>query len=106
MLYKIAYARSGMFILSDLAKEEFIKLSPKHNAINNGILDTSKISRHDPLLIEVIDKLGKDASAYQNKLGIMNINSNKYRIDTWYGEHTISEIVDVIYDQAPYITIE
>lgn len=86
---KIAFNNSyGGFNLSDKAVKAYIDASvqalrkdiPSEHAIRYG-----EIARHDPLLISVIEQLGKDASAEGSEIRIREVPGDLYRIDTYDG---------------------
>ena len=90
---KIAFNNSyGGFNLSDKAVKAYIDASvqalrtniPSEYAIRHG-----EIARHDPILISVIEQLGKDASAEGSDIRIREVPGDLYRIDTYDGNEEV-----------------
>ena len=90
---KIAFNNScGGFHLSDKAVQAYINASvqalrktiPSDHAIRYG-----EIARHDPILISVIEQLGKDASAEGSEIRIREVPGDLYRIDTYDGNEEV-----------------
>lgn len=71
---------------------------PNAHEINDNSLDKhslyeSDIERHDPLLIQVIEELGKEANGSHSKLTIVEIPEDvNYEIEEYDGMEHIAEI--------------
>lgn len=75
-------------------------LSPKALMILDaelGVSNTehSQVSRHDPILVRVVEQLGKEASGERASLVVVEISDDRYYIeeqDGWEGVWTPSNI--------------
>lgn len=97
--YKVAYNTCyGGFGLSKKAELLYrsLKSMPDEDAFFADELD-----RHDPVLIAVIEKLGKEANGFLSNLAIRTINSSKYRIAEYDG---IEQVITP--EDEKYILIE
>lgn len=56
---------------------------------------SSPITRHDPILIKVVETLGKSASSDYANVKIAMINGNKYRIEEYDGAESVVEPDDL-----------
>lgn len=57
----------------------------EHSPLGNDSHIGSEVARHDPVLIQVIEQLGKAANGYFAKLAIVEIAENRYRIEEYDG---------------------
>jgi len=53
------------------------------------------IERHDPILVAVVERLGKDAAGRCAELKIAEIESNVYRIDEYDGSESVETPSDI-----------
>lgn len=98
MTVKVVYNRNyGGFRLSRQAVEwmakrghpaaiEYLKDNPERT--DSGWLwpDPCELPRHDPLLVEVVEELGKDAGA---TLAVAEIDGNRYYVTEYDGFETV-----------------
>lgn len=75
----------GGFGLSDKALERYNELKGK--SLDDPIYDW-EISRHDPILVQVVEELGEEANGDFADLQIANIDG-PYRIDEYDGSETV-----------------
>lgn len=61
------------------------------------------IARHDPLLVQVVEELGAEASGRCAELSIATIHGNKYRVNEYDGMESISEPEDT---EDEWITVK
>ncbi len=54
--------------------------------------------RHDPRLVQVVEALGEEANGPHAKLEIWTLSGNKYRIDEYDGNESVSEPEDVVHE--------
>lgn len=90
MSAKVVYnACYGGFSLSDKAKARLTELGMK-------LPDYDwQIPRHDKLLVQVVEELGKEANGDYADLCVETIDGNKYRIEEYDGKETIVESNDI-----------
>lgn len=88
-MYKVVINRCyGGFSLSPMAEELYLKYSSVDNPDN---FYSRKLERHDPILIRVVEELGKDANNRFSELVIVELDSNQYRIEEYDGMETVYE---------------
>lgn len=93
MTTKVVYnACFGGFVLSDKAMTRLKELG---SDIDNKYLCWS-FPRHNPLLVQVVEELGAEASAWASKLCIKEV-SGPYRIEEYDGAETVYEPDDYIW---------
>lgn len=56
---------------------------------NYGYIDIEGIERHDPVLVEVVEKMGDAASGSYAELTIAEIEGQMYRIDEYDGNESV-----------------
>ena len=61
----------------------------------------SNLDRHDPILVEVVETLGKDANGQCADLRIYELSGNKYRIDEYDGNESVHENYDDSWTYIP-----
>jgi len=104
MKHKVVYNNCfGGFGLSEKAMKRYLKLKGieykcskdqwgAHFEDNSGNpIEEDYIPRHDPILVAVVEELGKDASGSFAELQVQEIKSNKYRIEEYDGNETVIE---------------
>ena len=97
--HKVAYNTCyGGFGLSKKAELLYRALK---NMSEEDDLFADELDRHDPVLIDVIEKLGKEADGFLAKLAIRTINSSKYRIAEYDGIERV-----ITPEDEKYILIE
>ena len=100
-MYKVVYnACFGGFSLSPeavrLAKRAAGKSSPWSKVCEEyGYLRDGDIERHDPVLVAVVERLGKAANGRCADLRIAEIESNTYRIDEYDGSESVEIQSDI-----------
>ena len=52
------------------------------------------LERHDPILIQIVEELGKEANGMSADLQIDDITGNKYRINEYDGNESVSTPAD------------
>lgn len=63
--------------------------------INDNIIYIDRdLKRHDPILIQIVEQLGKEVNGMCANLKIENIKGNKYRIDEYDGNESVSTPID------------
>ena len=72
----------GGFGLSDKARERLKELGLEFKWQYD-------IPRHHPLLVQVVEELGEEASDHYAKLKVEEINSNLYKIDEYDGLESV-----------------
>jgi hypothetical protein len=99
-MYKVVYNGCfGGFSLSAEAVRLAKRAAGKDSAWTNvseeyGYLEGS-IERHDPVLVAVVERLGKAASGRCADLKIAEIESNTYRIDEYDGSESVEVPSDI-----------
>jgi hypothetical protein len=84
--YKVAFNGCyGGFSLSDKAVDRLKELGVKYDRH----YEYEDMPRHHPLLIQVIEELGKEASGDYSNLCISTIDSPLYRIDEYDGSESV-----------------
>lgn len=97
--YKVAYNTCyGGFGLSKKAELLYRSLT---NMSDEDAFFADELDRHDPVLIAVIEKLGKEANGFLSNLAIRTINSSKYRIAEYDGIERV-----ITPEDEKYISIE
>lgn len=99
MSTKVVYnACYGGFNLSKLALERLAELgcpgasdALQHSFCGCYCFD---IPRHDPLLVQVVEELGDEASGQCARLRIEEIEGDRYLIDDYDGRETIQTSID------------
>jgi hypothetical protein len=61
---------------------------------------TVALSRHDPLLVKMVETLGTAANGDNAKLFVHGLEQPLYRIDEYDGSESIEEPADVHWDNA------
>jgi len=95
MTYKVAYNGCyGGFSLSAKAvrrAKEIAGVGTKWDEVceKHGHIDLEDIPRHDPVLIQVIEELGEEASGSCASLRIAEIESNTYWVDEYDGNESV-----------------
>lgn len=85
MTNKVVYnACFGGFGLSDEGKERYAELSGGSADFHDWDL-----SRHDPVLVQVVEELGDAASGFCGNLQIAEIEGSVYRIDEYDGNESV-----------------
>lgn len=56
---------------------------------------SSELSRHDPLLVQVVEELGEKANGAFADLQIQEIHGSRYRIDEYDGFESVQEPQDI-----------
>lgn len=85
MSYKVVYnACYGGFSISRKA-QEYLGLPVDEYGCN------CPLDRHDPKLVEMVEKLGDEAGGMCADLQIATISGNKYRIDEYDGNESVIE---------------
>lgn len=56
-----------------------------HNSLNRKYYLGYSFSRHDPLLIQCIEELGKEANGFSARLMVYEFNGDLYQIDEYDG---------------------
>lgn len=86
----------GGFGLSDAALEYIHKQRPELvelNALKGYAMFSNhtfkECERHEPILVEAIEKLGEKANTSCSKLKVIEIDSDQYRIDEYDGYETL-----------------
>lgn len=88
-MIKVAYNSCyGGFSLSEEAEALYTKLGGKP-------MDYGEYCRHDPILINVIETLGDDASARCSDIKIKTIEGNRYIIHEYDGLENVLEPNDI-----------
>lgn len=59
------------------------------------------LDRHDPILVEVVETLGKDANGQCADLRIYELSGNQYRIDEYDGNESVHENYDDSWTYIP-----
>ena len=96
--YKVAFNGCyGGFGLSDKAVDRLKELGVKYDYHS----EYEYMPRHHPLLIQVIEELGKEASGDYSNLCISKIDSPLYKIDEYDGSESV-----VTPDDIGWINIE
>jgi hypothetical protein len=80
----------GGFSFSDRACARLVELGVA-NADNHG---SRSVCRHDPLVIQVVEELGQDASGMCARLSVAEIQGDRYRIDEYDGIESVMEPPD------------
>lgn len=97
--YKVAYNTCyGGFGLSKKAELLYKTLS---DIPEDDDFYADELSRHDPVLIKVIETLGSEANDLFSSLAIRTINSSKYRIAEYDGIERV-----ITPEDEKYISIE
>jgi hypothetical protein len=81
----------GGFSFSDRACARLVELGVTA-ADNHG---SRSVGRHDPLVIQVVEELGADASGRCARLAITTIEGDRYRIDEYDGIESVQEPNDL-----------
>ena len=85
--YKVVYnACFGGFGLSTKAIARLTELGVVHESEYDY---SYHMARHDPLLVQVVEELGDEASAKYAKLRIAEITSPLYQIDEYDGSESV-----------------
>lgn len=84
-MIKVVYSPTyGGFGLSDEAQDMYLKLKKQET------FDKYDLTRHDPVLIKVVETLGTDkASSDFAQLKIVKIEGYQYRIDEYDGYESV-----------------
>ena len=109
---KVVYNKSyGGFGLSQEAVEYLIFFGVVPNLVyfeeetgwgnENYYVHIKDIPRHNPYLVFVVESLGKKADGSTAKLGVMEINSNKYIIRNYDGKESVIEPEDIDWNIIP-----
>ncbi len=61
---------------------------------------TCDLERHDPLLVRMVETLGKDANGRHAKLCVRELEQPLYRIDEYDGSESVEEPGDVEWTNA------
>lgn len=85
--------------LGDEKAQRELKIGDKHSYVSYY----HDISRHNPLLVQVVEELGDEASGSCAKLRITNIYADQYRIEEYDGRETIEEPG---YDRGGWISVK
>lgn len=86
---KVVYnACFGGFSLSDKA---IAYLRAEHSVTEDEYHVRRDMARHDPRLVDVVEKLGADANGMCANLVIAEIDGNLYRIDEYDGSECVVE---------------
>lgn len=74
----------GGFGLSDEAKARYAELT-------GGSADFYDwdLSRHDPILVQVVEEMGDEASGFGGDLRVKEIEGSLYRIDEYDGNESV-----------------
>lgn len=97
--YKVAYNTCyGGFSLSRKAELLYRSLT---NMSEEDAFFADELDRHDPVLIDVIEKLGKESNGPFSNLKIRTIHSSRYRITDYDG---IEKVITP--EDEKYISIE
>lgn len=97
--YKVAYNTCyGGFGLSYKAEMLYRALT---DMSEDDYFDAHDLPRHDPTLIAVIEKLGKEANGPYANLAIRTISSDRYRITDYDGIERV-----IVPEDEKYISIE
>lgn len=78
----------GGFGLSELAKSRYKELAGKTEWTGELAAQYS-IERHDPALVRAVEELGDEANSKFAKLKVIEIESDRYRIEEYDGYETI-----------------
>lgn len=89
----------GGFGISNEAREWLLDHGMSEELVNNEY----DIPRHDKLLVECVETLGQDANSWTAELAVIEIDSDRYRIEDYDGKETIYTPDD---DYESYIIIE
>ena len=75
---------------------EFEYTKEENKWINeNSLYDIKReIERHDPILVSIVEELGKEANSMSADLQIEDITGNKYRINEYDGNESVSTPAD------------
>lgn len=99
MTYKVAYnACFGGFSLSKKAVQrakQLLGTNEKWGEVDDDYGFVYGIERHDPLLIQVIEEMGEEASGSCAKVRIAEIETNTYRIDEYDGMESVETKDDI-----------
>lgn len=97
---KVVFSRLGDFELSKKAVDWLRAHGVSEDLIEGYLLDA--FPRHDPLLVQLVEKLGDEASqSLYSNLQIKEIEGNKYRIEEYNGREKV-----VTPETIEWITIE
>lgn len=80
----------GGFGLSDEAKARYAELT----GCDPDFYDRD-LSRHDSVLVQVVEELGDAASGFCGRLKIEEIDGDKYRIDEYDGYESVEQPNDI-----------
>ena len=69
--------------------DKFEYNSDEYKVFNENFIGYPIASRHDPILIQVVEELGNEVNGPYSKLAIVEIDSNLYRIDEYDGAESI-----------------
>lgn len=97
---KVVFSRVGDFELSKKAVDWLHAHGVSENNIEGYLLDA--FPRHDPLLVQLVEELGDEASqSYYSNLQIKEIEGNKYRIEEYGSKERV-----VTPETIEWVTIE
>lgn len=65
-----------------------------------GVMVTCDLERHDPLLVRMVETLGKDANGRAAKLYVRELQQPLYRIEEYDGSERVEEPGDVEWTNA------
>ena len=58
--------------------------------VNDNMFSINRdLERHDPILVQIVEELGKEASNMSARLEIAEIKGNKYRINEYDGSESV-----------------
>lgn len=78
-----------------LGEDEFYSASTEERIYSNKVSSENQIScrefiRHDPLLVQVVEELGDEASGDCARLRVFETDSRMYRIDEYDGNESVA----------------
>ncbi len=92
----------GGFSLSDKALVLAKSLAPDDKAWKKATNHPYLIPRHDPILVRIVEELGKEANGTCANLVIELVQSGSlYRIDEYNGKETVMRQEDYHWERAP-----
>jgi len=69
--------------------DTFVRNSPIYDEFNKDFISYPIDSRHDPILVQVVEELGDEASGEYARLRIYETDSDRYRIDEYDGAESV-----------------
>jgi hypothetical protein len=83
----------GGFSFSDEACRRLLELG----AANADDYGSRNVTRHDPLVVQVVKEMGDKANGGSARLSIITIKGNKYRIREYDGQESVMEPADQVW---------